>query len=72
MDTKTEPIHAEVVVELTSVDGNSFSIMAAVRKALIDAGFPSDASNFVKEAWDNGNATRDHLLQTCMKWVTVR
>lgn len=63
MDVK----YPNVKVRLAGEDGNAFSIMGRVNKALRKAG-ASDAA--VKEFMDEAmSGDYDHLLQTCMKWV---
>lgn len=65
MDVK----HPEVEVELVGNDGNAFSILANVRRSLRKAGVPqSEIDEFVNEAT---SGDYDHLLQTCIRWVTV-
>lgn len=63
-----EPKH-DVDVQLTGVDGNAFSVVGEVSRALKDAGV-SDEENaeFVKEAFSDDY---DHLLATCCRWVNV-
>lgn len=56
-------------VKLVGEDGNAFSILARVRRALIDAKMPEEASAFMKEA-TSGNY--DHLLATVCKYVNVK
>lgn len=63
------PKYPEVEVQLTGVDGNAFSILSNVKKGLKKNGASSDEVNqFYSEAT---SGDYDHLLQTCMKWVTV-
>jgi hypothetical protein len=64
----TEPRLPQVVVQLTGTDGNAFAILARVIRALRDAGYPDDAVAFHQEAT---SGDYDHLLRTCMAWVTV-
>jgi len=61
--------HPEVVVELTGRDGNAYAILGAVQQALRRAGHASDIAEFLDEATSGDN---DQLLQTCIRWVTVR
>lgn len=56
-------------VKLVGEDGNAFSILARVRRALLDAGMPEEAKAFMKEA-TSGNY--DHLLATTCKYVNVK
>ena len=62
--------HPEIIVQLTNCDGNAFAILGAVRKALRRAGLPdADISMFTEQAM---SGDYDHLLRTCMCWVSVR
>ena len=65
----SEPKYPNIEVDLSESDGNAFSILGRVRKAMRKAGL-SDAiiSAFDDEA---RQGDYDHLLQTCMKWVEV-
>jgi hypothetical protein len=69
MSAATEPKFPQVEVDITSVDGNAFSIMGAVSKAMRREGIPyEDIETFKKECM---SGDYDHLLQTCMRTVTV-
>lgn len=60
----------EVEVALTENDGNAFSIMAQVRKALKRAGAtPEEISEYATESM---SGDYDNLLRVAMKWVEVR
>ena len=64
-----EPKYPEIVVQLSGQDGNAFMILGLVGKALRQAGVSQEErSQFQKEAI---SGDYDHLLQTCMNWVTV-
>ena len=59
----------DIDVKLTEVNGNAFSIIGAVRKALRKGGAtPEQIEEFQAEAM---SGDYDHVLQTCMKWVNV-
>ena len=59
----------DIVVKLTSRDGNAFAVLGEVRKQLKKAGAgPAMIQEFLKEA-TAGNY--DELIQTCMRWVHV-
>ncbi len=58
----------DVTVQLTGEDGNAFSIIGRVRKALKRAGYTDLATKFLEETT---SGDYDHLLQTCMKYVNV-
>ncbi len=64
----SDPRYPEIEVQLAGVDGNAFSIIGHVRRALRRGGVPTDEQNeFFTEAT---SGDYDHVLQTCMKWVT--
>jgi len=59
--------YPEIKVKLVGEDGNAFSILGRVRKALRNGGVPQDKiEEFTKEAT---SGDYDHLLQTVMNWV---
>lgn len=61
--------YPDVEVQLSEADGNAFVLMGRVALALRRAGVScGEIDEFRKEAM-NGNY--DHLLQTCMIWVSV-
>lgn len=65
MDTK----YPEVEVDIYSIDGNAFSIMGAVTKAMRRAGIPKEEQDaYFKEAT---SGDYDHLLATTAKWVSI-
>ena len=58
-----------VTVKLTGNDGNAFSIMAAVSKAIRKAGAtPEEIEDYMNESM---SGDYDNLLRTAMKWVNV-
>ena len=64
------PKYPDVKVTLIGKDGNAFSILGRVTKAMRQAGISQDErAAFQKEA-TSGNY--DHLLQTITKWVEVK
>lgn len=66
---KNDIKYPDVEVQLTGEDGNAMFIMGKVRVELFRAGVKNDELNeFTKEAT---SGDYDHLLQTCMRWVTV-
>jgi len=66
MDVK----YPEITVSLVRVDGNAFSILGQVRKAMRQAGVPAEQiKEFMTEAT---SGDYDHLLQTTMQWVNVK
>ena len=61
--------YPDITVRLTGRDGNAFSLLGAVSRALRSAGVPDkEVREFFKEAT---SGDYDHLLQTAMRWVTV-
>lgn len=61
--------YPEIEVDLCSIDGNAFSILSYVSKAMQRGGVPKDIiAKFRTEAM---SGSYDELLQTCMKWVSV-
>jgi hypothetical protein len=61
--------YPDVEVQLTGEDGNAFAVLGVVRKALVDAGHQDEVEAFFAEAT---SGDYQHLLGTCMRWVTVR
>lgn len=61
--------HPEITVKLIGTDGNAFSILAKVIRALRDAKLPkSEIDSFTDEAM---SGDYNHLLRTAMEWVNV-
>jgi hypothetical protein len=61
--------HPEVKVKLVGKDGNAFSILGRVMKAMRRARLPREEVNaFTAEAT---SGDYDHLLRTVMEWVDV-
>ena len=58
-----------VEVELIGQDGNAFSILGKVSKALQRAGVSADIRDEYMAQATAGDY--DHLLRTTMQWVTV-
>jgi hypothetical protein len=64
-----KPIY-NIDVKLTGTDGNAFSIIARVNKALRDHGLSQEKrDDFLKEAMEGDY---NGVLRTCMKWVNVK
>ena len=57
-----------VVVKLVGEDGNAFSILGKVQKALMKAGYRQEADDYMNEA---KQGDYDHLLRTTMEYVEV-
>lgn len=63
------PKYPKVKVKLTGEDGNAFSILGRVCRALRKAGVPDDKIEaYRKEAMSDDY---DNLLRVTMKWVDV-
>lgn len=61
--------YPDVVVELTSIDGNAFSVMGATTRAMRRAGIPqAECDAYFAEAT---SGDYDHLISTTLKWVSV-
>lgn len=69
MTTIEGPKHPDIVVQLSGIDGNAFSIMGAVSKALRRGGVSKDEIDaYMKESM---SGDYDHVIQTAMAWVEV-
>lgn len=58
----------DAVVRLIGEDGNAFAILGRVRRAISRSNHPELADDFVQEATAGDY---DHLLATCLRYVTV-
>ncbi len=58
----------DAVVQLTGEDGNAFAILGRVRRAILRSDHPELVEAFLQEAM---SGDYDHLLLTCMRYVTV-
>lgn len=63
-----KPKYPEIEVDLSGEDGNAFMIMGRVRKAMRQAGVPNGRIEQFTADCQSGDY--NHLLQTCMRWVT--
>ena len=61
--------YPDVVVELSGIDGNAFSIMGAVTKSLWRAGVSKEECNEYFAEATAGDY--DDLIRTTMKWVSA-
>lgn len=60
--------YPDIEVELVGRDGNAMAILGRVTQAMRRAGVPKpEVDAFFEEATSRDY---DHLLQTCMRWVT--
>jgi hypothetical protein len=55
-------------VTLIGINGNAFSILGTLRKAILKSDHPELVEQFISEA-TSGNY--DHLLATCFKYAEV-
>lgn len=63
------PKYPEITVKLSGEDGNAFSILGAVSRALRKANVEKkEIEEFQKEAT---SGDYDHLINTAMRWVEV-
>lgn len=61
--------YPEITVQLVGEDGNAFSVIGKVRKALRRAGISDEViQQFTDEAT---SGDYDNVLMTCMNWVEV-
>ncbi|CAH1211671.1 conserved hypothetical protein [Candidatus Nitrotoga sp. BS] len=60
--------YTDAVVQLTGEDGNAFLILGRVRLAILKSNHPELAEAFLQEAM---KGDYDHLLQTCLSYVSV-
>lgn len=58
----------DAVVTLIGEDGNAFAILGRVRRAISRSDHPELVDAFLQEAMAGDY---EHLLQTCMRYVTV-
>lgn len=65
-----EPKYPEINVQLVGEDGNAFVIIGKVVKALKRNQVPADEVDAFEAEATSGDY--NNLLQTCMKWVTVK
>ena len=62
------PKYPEIIVQLSNEDGNAFYIIGRVRKAMRRGHIADkEIEQFTQEC---KASDYDHLLRTCMKWVT--
>lgn len=65
MDVK----YPDVTVKLTGQDGNAFSILGKVMRALHHHNVPSEELRRFQNEATSGDY--NHLLATCMKWINI-
>lgn len=64
-----EPKYPNVEVQLTGQDGNAYTIMGTVVRALRRAGV--SAQEIAEYQEESMSGDYDHLIQTAMRWVDV-
>lgn len=70
MSNTIQPKYPNVTVQLTGNDGNAFTILGVVTKAMRREGISrEEQSAFTEEAM---SGDYDNLIQTAMKWVDVQ
>jgi len=63
------PLYPDITVRLSGKNGNAMSIIGAVRRALRRGQVPvAEINDFSAEAMAGDY---DHVLRTCMRWVSV-
>lgn len=65
----TEIKHPDIEVRLSGEDGNVFSVISRVQRALRRAGFPEDAEEFGSRA--HSASSYDDVIQLAMRTVDV-
>lgn len=63
-----EAPYTDAVVRLTGKDGYPFLVIRLVRRGILNSNHPELAEKFMVEAIDGDYK---HLLQTCMRYVSV-
>ena len=58
----------DAVVKLIGENGNAYAILGRVRRGILCSDHPELADAFITEAT---SGDYDHLLATCMRYVTV-
>lgn len=65
-----EPLYPEICVTLVGTDGNAFSVLGRVRRALAQGGVSrAEQDAFMQEAT---SGDYNALLGAAMRWVDVR
>lgn len=68
MEKDAEVPYTDAVVKLVGEDGNAYAILGRVRHAIRHSKHPELEEAFMREATQGDY---DHLLQTCMRYVSV-
>jgi len=64
-----EPKYPKIKVKLTGKNGNAWNLLGVMSKAMKKAKLPKEEICLFTTQAMSGNY--DHLLRTCMEWVTV-
>ena len=65
-----EPKYKEIEVQLTGMNGNAFGVLGAMSRSLRSNGINEDEIESFNDEATSGDY--NHLLRTCMIWVTVK
>ncbi len=65
----TDVLYPNIEVSLVGEDGNAFAILGRVRKAMRRGNVPANEITKFHDEATSGDY--DHLLRTCLKYVTV-
>lgn len=65
----SEPKYPEIEVQLSGEDGNAFSVIGRVQKALRRGGVSQEEQDEFRKEATSGDY--DNVLATAMKWVEV-
>lgn len=67
--TTTTPRYPNIEVQLTGEDGNAYNLLGIVQRAMRRANVPeTECKEFIDAAM---SGDYNHLLRTCMDWVSV-
>lgn len=69
MNTNTDPRYPDITVQLSGNDGNAFSIIARISKALRRGEVPAEEIAMYQAESRSGDY--DNVLTTAMRWVNV-
>lgn len=69
MNDNDKPKYPHIKAQLTGKDGNAFAVLSTVQRALREGGVDKHE---LDEFWNQATSgDYNHLLSTCMEWVTV-
>jgi hypothetical protein len=64
-----QPKYPDVYADIIGKDGNAFSILAVVQRAMRQGGVPQEQISVFFDQAMSGDY--DHLLRTVMEWVSI-